>query len=97
MAFQKGIIETCGIQLFLHFADAGEHAEKALVIGEETGEPSRIKTALFMLGETERSAGNLDAAWEHFSRLQQDFYPESPQITELMLAVGMRKVVHLRA
>ena len=76
---------------------AREHARKALAIGEETGETSRIKTALFLLGETERTAGDLDAAWEHFSRLQQDFYPDSPQIVELMLAVGMRKVVHLRA
>ncbi len=91
-------LDLCYAYLELgRFRRAREHAREALIIGEETGEPSRIKTALYMLGETERSAGELEAAWEHFSRLQQDFYPDSPQIVELMLAVGMRKVIHLRA
>ncbi len=75
---------------------ARDHGRRALAIGEETGEPGRIKTALFLLGETERSAGDLEAAWEHFSRLQETFYPDSPQVVELMLAVGMRNVVNLR-
>ncbi len=75
---------------------AREHGLQALAIAEETGETGRIKTALFLLGETERSVGDLEAAWENFSRLQQTFYPESPQVAELMLAVDMRKVVNLR-
>ncbi len=81
---------------FGNYRRARQHGLQALAIAEETGETGRIKTALFLLGETERSAGNLDAAWDHFSRLQGSFYPESPQVTELMLAVGMRKVVNLR-
>ncbi len=75
---------------------AREHGRLALAIAEENGETGRIKTALFLLGETERCAGDLEAAWEPLSRLQQDFYPESPQVVELMLAVGMRQVVNLR-
>ncbi len=91
-------LDLCYAYLELgRYRRAREHGRRALAIGEETGESSRIKTALFMLGETERSAGDLDAAWDHFSRLQQEFYPDSPQIVELMLAVGMRKVVNLRA
>ena len=76
---------------------AREHGERALAIGEETGAAGRMKTALYLLGETERSAGDLEQAWEHFSRLQQDYYPESPQVVELMLAVDMRQVIQLRA
>ena len=78
------------------FRRAREHGLRALDLAEENGEAGRIKTALFLLGETERSAGDLDAAWDHFSELQQGFYPDSPKVTELMLAVGMRKVVNLR-
>ncbi len=81
---------------FGRFRRAREHGLRALSIAEETGETGRIKTALFLLGETERSVGDLEAAWEHFSRLQETFYPDSPQVAELMLAVGMRKVVNLR-
>ncbi len=76
---------------------AREHGRRALAYAEQTGEVGRIKTALFLLGETERCAGDLEAAWEHISRLQESFYPDSPQVADLMLAVGMRQVVHLRA
>ncbi len=90
-------LDLCYAYLELGRLDrARDHGRRALAIGEETGETGRIKTALFLLGETERSAGDLEAAWEHFSRLQQDFYPDSPQVAELMVAVGMRQVVHLR-
>ncbi len=91
-------LDLCYAYLELgRYRRAREHGRQALAIGQETGETGRIKTALFLLGDTERSAGNLDAAWEHFSHLQESFYPDSPQIAELMIAVGMRQVVHLRA
>ena len=91
-------LDLCYAYLELGRIDrAREHGRLALAISEETGEPGRIKTALFLLGETERSAGDLEAAWEHFSRLQQSFYPAAPEAAEWMLAVGMRKVVNLRA
>jgi len=90
-------LDLCYAYLELgRFSRAREHGREALAIGHETGESDRIKTALFLLGETERSAGDLEAAWEHFSQLQQEFYPASPQVAELMLAVSMRQVVHLR-
>lgn len=76
---------------------AREHGRRALAIGQETGESGRIKTALYLLGDTERTAGDLEAAWEHFAELQESFYPDSPQVAELMIAVGMRQVIHLRA
>ncbi len=91
-------LDLCYAYLELgRFRRAREHGRKALAIAQETGETGRVKTALFLLGDTERSAGDLDAAWEYFSKLQEDFYPDSPQIAELMIAVGMRQVVNLRA
>ncbi len=91
-------LDLCYAYLELgRFRRAREHGRRALAAAEETGGSGRIKTALFLLGETERCVGDLEAAWEHFSRLQENFYPESPQVAELMLAVGMRQVVHLRA
>ncbi len=76
---------------------ARHHGARALEIAEETGEAVCLKNALFLLGETERMAGNYDLAQDHFSRLQQRFYPESPQIVDFMVQVGLRQVVNLRA
>ncbi len=91
-------LDLCYAYLELgRFRRSREHGRRALAIGRETGESGRIKTALYLLGDTERTAGDLDAAWEYFSELQQAFYPDSPQVAELMIAVGMRQVVHLRA
>ncbi len=91
-------LDLCYAYLELgRFRRAREHGLRALAIGHETGETGRIKTALFLLGDTERTAGDLDAAWDYFSELQESFYEDSPQLAELMIAVGMRQVVHLRA
>jgi TolA-binding protein len=57
----------------------------------------RVKNALYLLGDAEREAGDLDSAYEYFYRLQQRFYPDSPQLVDMMVAVGMRKMVNLRA
>ena len=90
-------LDLCYAYLELgRFRRAREHGRQALAVSEETGETGWVKIALFLLGETERSAGDLEAAWDHFSRLQQGYYPDNPQVTELLVAVGMRQVVHLR-
>lgn len=73
------------------------HGRRALALAEETGEAGLIKNTLFMLGEAEQQAGDIDAAYDCFSRLQRDFYPDQPQLVELMLAVDLRQMVNLRA
>jgi len=75
---------------------AREHGRRALALAEESGEIECTKIALFLLGDTERSDGDLEAAWDYFSTLQQDHYPDSPEIVEFMLQVGIRQVVNLR-
>ena len=76
---------------------ARQHGLLALEVAEETGEAECLKNALFLLGETESTEGDLDAAYDYISRLQESFYPDSPQVVELMLQVGLRQVVNLRA
>ena len=76
---------------------ARTHGRRGLELAEETGEPERMKIALYLLGETESAAGNLEEAYGYYSRLQQGFYPESPQFAELMMVVDARQVVNLRA
>lgn len=76
---------------------ARRHGDRALAMAEASGDHDLVKNALFMLGEAERLAGDIDRAWEHFTRLQRSFYPETPHMAELMLAVDMRQMVNLRA
>lgn len=75
---------------------AYQHGYQALTLAERIGDPDRIKTALFLLGETEREAGDTQGAVETFSHLQTRFYPEAPEIVSLMAAIEMRQVVNLR-
>lgn len=80
-----------------HARRAREHGLAALDVAEETGEIACVKMVLFLLGDTERTDGDLEAAWGYFSTLQQDYYPDAPQAVELMMQVGLRQVVNLRA
>ena len=42
-------------------------------------------------------AGDLLAAYEFFSRLQREYYPEVKNLPEMMMVVDARQVVNLRA
>ena len=74
-----------------------EHGRRALGVADETAESDLVKNALFMLGEANSQAGNTDAARDLFTRLQQTFYPDQPDLVALMLAVDLRPMVNLRA
>lgn len=76
---------------------ARDHGRRSLALAEETGDAQCLKNALYLLGETERASGDLEPAYDYFSRLQQDFYPENPELVECMLLVGTRQLVNLRA
>jgi len=78
-------------------ARACRHGRRALALAEATGESDLVKNVLFMLGEAEHKVGDIDAAYELFSRLQRDFYPQQPQLVELLLAVDLHRMVNLRA
>ena len=76
---------------------ARHHGQRGLAIAEDCGEVDRVKMALYLLGETESAAGDFEEAYDYFSRLQRQFYPESPQLPELMVFMDMRRMVNLRA
>ncbi len=76
---------------------AVRHGRRALTLAEASGEAGLIKNVLFMLGGAEQQAGDIDAAYRCFDRLQREFYPDQPQLVELMLAVDLRQIVNLRA
>ncbi len=76
---------------------AREHGLRGLALAEESGESERVKIALYLLGDVEKAAGHYEDAYDYFWRLQQEFYPESPQLPELMLVLEMRQIVNLRA
>ncbi len=76
---------------------ARQHGLRALELAQSIGDPVVTKMSLFLLGETAKAAGDEGAAYEYFSRLQTEFYPDSPEIAGLMVTVGMRQIVNLRA
>ena len=76
---------------------ARDHGLRALALAEENGDAVIIKNALYLLGETERADGHLDCAYQYFCQLQKQFYPESPQLADLMVVVEARQMVNLRA
>jgi len=79
------------------FDRARRHGQRSLELAESTGEVFLVKNALFVLGEVEKTVGCEEAAYGYFARLQRRFYPESPEVVALMMSVGMRQIVNLRA
>ncbi len=73
------------------------HGRKALAFAYETGEQDAIKMSLFMMGEVERSGGDIDAAYGYFAKVQQRFFPDQEEVPALLSVVSMAKVVNLRA
>ncbi len=76
---------------------AWSHGRKAMQLAEAVGDQNAVKLALFLLGSVEKAGGDLGAAYDHYQRLQREFYPEVANLPEMMLVYDARKVVNLRA
>lgn len=76
---------------------ARTHAHRGLLLAEEIEISWQIKNALYLLGESEKLSGNELTAHRHFSRLQQDFYPDDPVIPDFLMATDVRKLINLMA
>ncbi|MEM8929829.1 MAG: hypothetical protein AAGE94_01570 [Acidobacteriota bacterium] len=76
---------------------AWRHGRRALAHAERSGKVDTIKAALFQMGEIERTGGDLEAAYDYFSQVQQRFYPDQPDAPALLAGVSMAKVVNLWA
>jgi tetratricopeptide (TPR) repeat protein len=73
------------------------HGQRALEIATQCDDVDSVKHALFLLGETHNQLGNEEIALGLFNRLQQRFYPESPNIPDVLMAIDVRQLVNLRA
>ncbi|MEM9597645.1 MAG: hypothetical protein AAGD06_25490 [Acidobacteriota bacterium] len=76
---------------------AWRHAERALELAEKTGQKDAIKSALFLLAEVEKAAGDSAAAYDYYHQLQSRFYPDSAGLPAAVSVVGMTQLVNLRA
>lgn len=79
------------------YRDALRHGMRALALAEELDEQVSIQQALFLLGEAAQLLGDREAARAHFTRLHEAFFPDNPRLPDLLLAVGIRGLVNLRA
>jgi len=73
------------------------HGEAGLKIAEACGERDLIKKALYLLGEAEKLAGDEIAAYSHFARLQEEFYPDNVYLPELLVNHETKQLVNLWA
>ncbi len=73
------------------------HGRRALQQSEATQSVEQIKNSLYLLGEAEKLAGNDSAAYEHFERLQAEFYVDKPYIIDFLMATDIRKLINLMA
>lgn len=75
---------------------AARHAARALCAAEAEDRQDDVKNALYLLGEAYNLLGDEDAARSHFSKLQR-YFPETPFLTDFLLATDIRQMVNLRA
>lgn len=72
------------------------HGVRALHAAERFGSDQQVKNALYLLGEAAHMLGDEATARAYFDRLQRHF-PETPFLTDFLLAIDIRKMINLRA
>jgi tetratricopeptide (TPR) repeat protein len=82
---------------------ARRHGERALTLALTPAGEVRLGTdddhrnALYLLGEVAMMQGDMASGESYFARLQSRFFPESENTVPLLMAVGARNLVNLRA
>jgi tetratricopeptide (TPR) repeat protein len=90
-------LELCyGLLEVGRHGQARRHGERALALGERLGDSFGIKNALYLLGEAEHLLGDDDRARACFDRLQS-LFPDTPFLTDMLMAVDLRQMINLRA
>ncbi len=77
------------------FRRARQHGQTAMECASGAKDQEALMKALYLLGETEKLAGNDQLAFEYFDQLQQDFHPENPALPDLLMATDARKLINL--
>ncbi len=73
------------------------HGFAALRLAEEVGDDQTVKNALYLLGEAANEIGSPDDARRCFETLQRRFYPGQQGLIDSLMAVGVRRLLNLRA
>lgn len=76
---------------------AHRHAAMALPLAEEAEHRESMKNSLYLLGEAAKLTGDQLAAYEHYQRLQREFYPDKHFIPDFLMVTDCRKLVNLMA
>jgi tetratricopeptide (TPR) repeat protein len=62
------------------YAHARRQGAAALGLAEKVGDTEAMKNALYLLGETANLCGDTESASDYFTRLQRDYFPDSPYL-----------------
>ena len=73
------------------------HGAKAYLLARRSKSKNGTKIALFLLGEAAKQLGRDLDARRYFLRMQEKFYPEQPDLTDLLLVIDARSLVNLKA
>lgn len=73
------------------------HGRAGMEIGERWNDASLVKKALYLLGEAEKLNGDEMAAYTHYARLQEEFYPDNPYLPDLLLENDTNTFINLWA
>lgn len=73
------------------------HAATALPLAEAAEHRESVMNALYLLGEGAKLMGDELAAYEHYQRLQREFYPDKSFIPDFLMVTDCRKLVNLMA
>jgi tetratricopeptide (TPR) repeat protein len=79
------------------FDYAARQAQTALEEARRAGDETSIKNALYLLGQTYNLEGDEARARECFCELQRTFYPDNGAIPDFLLAIDVRRIIHLKA
>jgi len=88
---------SCGFSELRRWRYAWKHGWRGLELAESTGSPDAVKIGLYLMAEIEKSAGDVKAAYEYYSRMQQEFYPDLNNLAGAMLFIETKQLVNLRA
>ncbi len=72
------------------------HGSKAFQLAEELDDEQSMKYALLLIGEAYKQGGEVRTARECFELLQRSYYPEMPEVPEMLLGVDVCRVINLR-
>lgn len=76
--------------------DRLDEAQRYGALGlERATEDRQIRNAHYLLGEVAYKQGDLEGAAEHFEHLGR-YYPEFPNLTNILMALDLRKVVNFK-